>query len=175
MKQTKKARADHLRTLAHEALEALLLERAEADESFALWLDARLAARQPHEAHTPLDPEPFRRLAEALLPGIVSGRRRRHWDGWGTGVDEAALEELIGAAEPFLAAGRGTDALAILTPVAGALAEYWPECAHWDETLHEFFPQLDGMIAQAVLMDGVSQEVRDDLADELDTRKNPLN
>jgi uncharacterized Zn finger protein len=167
MKQTENTRADHLRALARESLEELLLERAEDDESFALWLDARLAARQPHEAYTPLDPEPFRRRAEALLSGTGSGRRRRHWNDWSAGVDESALEELIGAAEPFLAAGRGADALAILKPVAEALADYWPECAHWDETLHEFFPRLDGLIAQAVLMDGVSQEARDDLADEL--------
>ncbi|MBE0532624.1 MAG: hypothetical protein IH626_17510 [Rhodospirillales bacterium] len=47
------------------------------------------------------------------------------------------------------------------------MAEYWPECADWDETLHEFFPVLDRMIAQAVLMEGISREARDDLADEL--------
>lgn len=57
--------------------------------------------------------------------------------------------------------------MAILNPVAEALADYWPECAHWDETLHEFFPRLDRMIAQAVLMNGVSQERREELADEL--------
>jgi uncharacterized Zn finger protein len=160
-------RAEHLRALAREALEALLLDRAEMDEHFALWLDSRLAAILPNEAGARLDPEPFRRRAEALLSAAGSGRGRRRWDEWGARVDEAALEELIGAAEPFLAAGRGADAMAILKPVAGALADYWPECAHWDETLHEFFPKLDGMIAQAVLMDGIPREARDDLADEL--------
>lgn len=40
-------RAEHLRTLAREAL---LLERAETDEDFAFWLDARLAATLS-EAH----------------------------------------------------------------------------------------------------------------------------
>lgn len=59
------------------------------------------------------------------------------------------------------------NALAILKPVTERLVEYWPQCAEWDETLHEFFPQLDRMIAQAVLLDGVSDETRDDLADEL--------
>jgi len=167
MKREENVRAEHLRALAHEALEALLLERAGMDENFALWLDARLAATLPNEASAPLDSEPFRRRAEALLSAAGSGRGRRHWDEWGASVDEAALEELIGAAEPFLAAGQGADALAILKPVAGALADYWPECAHWDETLHEFFPKLDGMIAQAVLMNGVTQEARDDLADGL--------
>jgi uncharacterized Zn finger protein len=167
MKREESMRAEHLRALAPEALEALVLERAGMDEDFAFWLDARLAAALPNEASPPLDPEPFRRRAEALLSAAGSGRGRRRWDERGASVDEAALEGLIGAAEPFLAAGRGADALAILKPVAGALADYWPECAHWDETLHEFFPTLDGMIAKAVLMDGISQEARDDLADEL--------
>jgi hypothetical protein len=45
-------RAGHLRGLAREALEALVLERAETDEDFALWLDARLAARQPRGAES---------------------------------------------------------------------------------------------------------------------------
>jgi len=167
MKRDENMRAEHLRALAREALEALLLERAEADGDFAFWLDARLAASLPNEAGVPLDPEPFRRRAEALLSTAGSGRGRRRWDDRGADIDEVALEELIGAAEPFLAAGRGADALAILKPVAGALAEHWPECADRDETLHEFFPQLDGMIAQAVLMNGVSRETRDELADEL--------
>ena len=167
MKQTENSRAEHLRGLAREALEALVLERAETDEGFALWLDARLAASLPRGAGTQFDPAPFRRRAEVLLSAVGSRRRQRRWDEWSAGVDEAALEELISAAEPILAAGRGADALAILKPAAEALAEYWPECAHWDETLHEFFPRLDRMIAQAVLMDGIPQEVRDDLADEL--------
>lgn len=160
-------RTEQLRALARDALEALVLERAETDEGFALWLDARLAAIPSDEASVPLDPEPFRRRAEALLSAAGSGRGWRRWDEWGASVDEAALEELIGTAEPFLATGRGADALAILKPVAGALADYWPECAHWDETLHELFPRLDRMIAQAVLMDGVSQETREELVDEL--------
>ncbi|HEX8938039.1 MAG TPA: hypothetical protein VF776_07200 [Sphingomicrobium sp.] len=74
---------------------------------------------------------------------------------------------MIGQAEPFLAAGDSLNALAILKPVAASLAAYWPQCADWDETLHEFFPRLDRMIAQAVLLDGVSHEARDELADEL--------
>lgn len=114
MKWEESMRAEHLRALAHEALEALLLERAGMDEDFAFWLDARLAATLPNEARTPLDPEPFRRRAEALLSAAGSGRGRRRWDEWGASIDEAALEGLIGAAEPFLAAGRGADALAIL-------------------------------------------------------------
>jgi len=167
MKQTENKRAEHLRALARQALEALVLERAETGEGFALWLDPRLAASLPRGTGTPLDPAPFRRRAEALFSGAGSGRRRRGWGERGAGVDEATLEELIDEAKPFLAVGQGADALAILKPMAAALAEYWPECADWDETLHEFFPQLDGMIAQAVLMDGISQEARDDLADEL--------
>lgn len=167
MKEQENRCAKYLRTLSREALEALLLERSERDEGFGHWLDARLTASAPREAGAPLDPTPFRRRAEALFAAAGPGRQRRRWDEWGAGVDEAALKQLIDEATPFLAAGRGADALAILKPVAEALADFWPECSGWDETLHEFFPLLDAMIAQAVLMDGVNREALDDLADAL--------
>lgn len=174
MNQEVNTRAPALRALAREALEELVLERAEVDEGFALWLDARLAVSVREAEGTQLDPTPFRRRAEALLSAAGSGRHRRHRDEWTADIDEAALEELLGAAEPFLAAGQGADALAILKPIAEALADYWPEYAAWDETLHEFFPRLDQMIAQAVLMEGVSQEARDDLADDLSSWQGDL-
>jgi len=167
MTQPDNTRSEHLRALARDVLEALVLDRAEADTDFGHWLDARLAVLRPREAGTPLDPAPFRGRAEALLSAAGSGRRGRRRYGRGAAVDEAELDDLIGEAAPFLGAGRGADALAILKPVAAALSEYWPECALWDETLHEYFPVLDRMIAQAVLMDGSSQEARDALADEL--------
>lgn len=161
-------RAEYLRALARETLETLVLERAETDEGFAFWLDGRLAAAPSGEAGAPLASESVRRRAEELLPSARPGYDRRPWGEGTSGVDEASLEELIGLAEPALAAGRGADALAVLKPVAEALADHWPECAHWDETLHEFFPVLDRMIAQAVLMEGVSREAREALTDELD-------
>lgn len=156
-----------LKTRAAGLLAALLLKRAGSDDDFRLWLETELAALDAQELRAPLDPEPFRRRAEALLEVPRGRTRRRSWDEPVSDIDEAVLEELIGQAEPFLAAGDGNNALAILKPVAASLAEYWPQCAEWDETLHEFFPQLDRMIAQAVLLDGVSHEARDDLADEL--------
>ena len=160
-------REEALREVSRELLEALFLERAEMDEDFAWWLDARLVATQPREAGARLDPASFRRRTEALLSGAGSARRRRHWEGWGSEVDEAALAGLINAAVPFLAAGRGEEALVILKAVAEPLVDYWPEVAEWDETLHTLFPQLDGLFAQAVLMKDVSAEVRGELLDEL--------
>ncbi|WP_429809946.1 hypothetical protein [Ensifer sp. B1-9] len=167
MKQAENKRAEHLRAISRDRLEALVLERAERDEGFALWLDARFAASVADEASALLDPVPFRRRAEALFSSTGSGRHRLSWGERSAGIDEAALEQLIDEAETLLAAGRGAHALTILIPVASGLAAYWPENADWDETLHEFFPRLDQLIAQAALMDGVSQEARDDLAGEL--------
>ena len=77
MKREENRRAEHLRALARDALEALLLERAEADQDFGFWLDAKLAAILANEAGAPLDPGPFRRRAEALLSTAGSGRGRR--------------------------------------------------------------------------------------------------
>ncbi len=50
MKQAANKRAEHLRAISRERLEALVLERAERDEGFALWLDARFAASVADEA-----------------------------------------------------------------------------------------------------------------------------
>lgn len=156
-----------LKALDGGALAALLLKLAGFDEDLRLWLETELAALSARETRRPLDPEPFRRRVAALFEVNHERRRRRHWDDVGSDIDEAALEELIGQAAPFLGIGDGNNALAILKPIAASLAEYWPQCAEWDETLHDFFPQLDRMIAQAVLLDGVPHEARDDLADEL--------
>ena len=159
--------ATRLNALDAGALAALLSKRAVSDEDFRLWLATELAALGARELRTPLDPEPFRVRAEALLDSTRGGQRGRHRDDFGSSSDEAALDELIAQAEPFLGLGDGNNALAILKPVAASLVEYWPQCADWDETLHEFSPLLDAMIARAVLLDGVSHEARDDLADEL--------
>lgn len=150
-----------------ETLAALLTRRAETDKDFGLWLEAQLAARDAREQQTPIDPEPFRRQAEALLEPPREIRRRRHWDDYGSDIDETALEDLIGQAEPFLAAGNGIDALAILRPVAEALVDYWPQCADMDESLHEFFPVLDALIARAALLGDMPDDLHDVLVDEL--------
>ena len=161
------ALAARLNALDAETLATLLARRAETDEDFGLWLEAQLAAWDARDQLTPLDPEPFRRQAEALLEPARGLRPRRHWDDSHSDVDEAALEGLIGQAEPFLAAGNGIDALAILRPVAEALVDTWPRCADWDETLHEFFPVLDALIARAALSGDIADERRDVLVDEL--------
>lgn len=167
MEQVVNKLPDLLRTLSRERLEALVLERTERDEGFALWLDARFAVLVADEASALLDPVPFRRRAEALFSSTGSGRHRHSWGERAGGIDQAALEQLIDEAEPFLAVGRGDHALTILKSVAAGLAACWPENADWDKSLNEFFPRLDQLIAQAALMDGVSQEARDNLADEL--------
>ncbi|MBE0532625.1 MAG: hypothetical protein IH626_17515 [Rhodospirillales bacterium] len=101
---------DQLKALDKDALAALLLKRTGFDEDFRLWLTAELVTLAAREKRTPLDPEPFRRRAEALLEAVHSGRRGRHWDDGSSSVDEAALEELIGQAGPFLSTGDGANA-----------------------------------------------------------------
>ena len=147
-----------LQALDPGILAALLSKRAGSDADFCLWLGAQLAALSLR----PLDPEVFRQRVQALLEPACRQREDP-----GCEIDEAALEELIGMADPFLQQGDGGNALAILMPVAAGLAGIWPQWSQWDETLHEFFPLLDGKIAQAVLMNGVSDESRDDFAVEL--------
>ncbi len=159
--------AARLKALDAGTLAALLVQRAVSDKNFRLWLDAELAARDALDQQAPLDPEPFRRQAAALLEPAQNDRRRRHWHDFRSDVDEAALEELVGQAEPFLAAGDGVNALTILRPITEALVVSWPQCADWDETLHEFFPVLDAMLARAALSGNLADDMRDLLVDEL--------
>lgn len=161
------ALAMRLNALDAETLAALLLQGAEADENFRLWLEAKLAAREAREQRTPLDPEPFRRQAEALLKPACAIHPKRHWDESRSDIDDAALKALIRQAEAFLAAGNGIGALAILRPVTEALVDTWPHCADWDESLHEFFPVLDGLFARAALAGDMPEDLRDVLVDEL--------
>lgn len=161
---------DMLACLDREALAALLIKRAEADPGLASWLEAELAAGGLREVPADerrglIDLEPIRRQARALLSG-------RQWRGRGWSedglVDEESLAALIDKAKPFLDAGDGRNALNILEPVMEALVPAWREQADWDETLHEFFPMLGQMIAEAVLMSDLAPGERDDLMVKLD-------
>src|SRR5690606_11415992 len=150
---------DMLEGLDRQALAALLVKRAEADPALALWLETELAAGAPggdlaRGRRTTVDPGPIRRWAEALLSGRHS--RRRGWSDDGSIVDEEAFSALIDKAKSFLEAGDGQNALKILEPVTETLVPAWREQADWDETLHEFFPVLGQLIAEAVLMSDLS-------------------
>ena len=160
-----------LEGLDRAALVTLLVTRAEADPALALWLETELAVGAPGGdtvggCQTTVDPEPIRRQAEALLSGRHS--RRHRWSDDGVMVDEEKFSALIDKAKPFFEAGNGRNALEILVPVMEALVPAWREQADWDETLHEFFPVLGEMIAEAVLVSDLLPEQSDDLMVRLD-------
>ncbi|MGY6709010.1 MAG: hypothetical protein ACXIVF_11850 [Rhizobiaceae bacterium] len=158
---------DMLQGLDREALAALLVKRAETDLELATWLEAELSAGGSAGASgITIDPEPIRRQAKRLLSGRSS--HRRGWSHGEGGVDEEALSALIAKANPLLEAGDGHNALNILEPVMEVLVPAWREQADWDETLHEFFPELGQMIAEAVLMSDLPPEECDDLMVHLD-------
>ncbi len=166
-----------IQALDREALAALLVKRSESDPEFVLWVEAELAVAAPDEfvagsRCTAVDPEPIRRQAEALLSG--RNFRRRGWSDDFPAVDEGAFAALIDKARPFLDAGDGRNALKILGPVTEALVPAWLEQADWDETLHEFFPVLGQLIAEAVLMGDLAPEEQDDLMARLDVWQGEL-
>mgnify|MGYP003674578617 CR=1 FL=1 len=160
-----------LEGLDRAALVTLVITRAEADPALALWLETEMAVGAPGGdtvggRQTTVDPEPIRRQAEALLSGRHS--RRHRWSDEGVMVDEEKFSALIDKAKPFFEAGDGRNALEILVPVMEALVPAWREQADWDETLHEFFPVLGEMIAEAVLVGDLPPEQSDDLMVRLD-------
>lgn len=159
------------------ALAALLIKRSGSDPDFVLWLEAELAIGAPNELlagerRTAVDPEPVRRQVEALLSGRNS--QRRGWSDAVPAIDEDGIVVLIEKARPFLDAGDGRNALKILEPVTAALVPAWLEQADWDETLHEFFPVLGQLIAEAVLMGDLSPQEQDDLMARLDIWQDEL-
>ncbi|MGO4568780.1 SWIM zinc finger domain-containing protein [Rhizobium sp. 2YAF20] len=162
------ALADMLGDLDREALMALLVKRAGQDPGLEPWLETELVSGMPGVTGKPpaaIDSKLVRRQAERLLSG---GYARRHrWDDVGA-VDEEAFAALIDKAKPFLDIGEGRNALKILEPVMEALVPAWREQADFDETLHEFFPPLGQLIAEAVLMSDLLLEERDDLMVRLD-------
>lgn len=154
--------------LDREALASLLIRLAARDTGLATWIEAELATgtAQGGARRTAVDREPIRRQAEALLWGHPSGRE--NWDYDDPVADEEGFVALVEKARPFLEVGDGRNALNILEPIGEALVSAWSEQADWDETLHEFFPVLGQMIAEAVLMDNLLPEERDDLMARLD-------
>jgi uncharacterized Zn finger protein len=166
-----------LQTVDRKALAALLVKRAESDPDFVLWIEAELAVGAPDASlaaprRTAVDPEPIRRQAQALLSGRHS--RQRGWSDDVPALDEDGVAALIDKARPFLDAGDGRNALKILEPVTEALVPAWLEQADWDETLHEFFPILGQLIAEAVLMSDLAPGERDDLMARLDVWQGEL-
>ncbi len=166
-----------LKGLNREEVTALLMKRAEEDPSLTLWIEAELAAGATDPTsgamrRTAVNPEPIKRQAEALLSQNRTGRRG--WYDPDRGVDEGGFEALIDKARPFLEAGHGRNALNILEPVMEALLPAWIEQADWDDTLHQFFPVLGQMIAEAVLMDDLDLEARDELMGKVDVWRGML-
>lgn len=94
-------------------LAGLLCKRAGSDEDFRLWLATQLETLDARERGASLDPEPFRQRAEALLEPASTVQHRRHWEGPHSDIDEAALEDLLGQAQPFLDAGDGLGTLSM--------------------------------------------------------------
>jgi uncharacterized Zn finger protein len=161
--------ADMIGDLDRQALIALLVKRAGQDPGLEPWLEAELETGMPGvtgKLATAVDSELVRRQAERLLSGGYS--RRRRWDDDVGAVDEEAFAALIDKAKPFLNIGKGGDALKVLVPLMEALVPAWSEQADFDETLHEFFPSLGQLIAEAVLMSDLLPEERDDLMARLD-------
>ncbi|OOG72892.1 hypothetical protein B0E45_07820 [Sinorhizobium sp. A49] len=160
-----------IRGLDREALADLLIRRAAQDPGLVTWLEAELATGAPGTAEgsarrTAVEREPIRRQAEALLSGRHSTRKA--WDYVDPVADENGFAALLEKARPFLEVGDGRNALNILEPAGEALVAAWSEQADWDETLHELFPALGQMFAEAALMADLSPEERDDLMVRLD-------
>jgi uncharacterized Zn finger protein len=144
--------------LPREALADLLVRRAAADPDLAGWIEVEMATVPGRGA---VDPAPVAAQARTLL---AHQARRGYWDDYEAHGPADALKELVGKAVPFLEAGDGRNALAILVSVAEPFVEQWlGEMAETDEEMDLLFDDLGRMMAEAVLTSDLSEEERDDL------------
>lgn len=158
-----------LQALSRSQCELLILDYLDINEDFATWLDTRLIVAHAQTGES-IDPKLLLHSVETVFFMRPMRHRWRHQTV--LDIDEPALDELVDAIELLLGSGRGQDALTVLVPTAATLAKHWPECADHDETLHQYFPKLDALIAQAVLMTDVPRDFREDLVDDLNDWQN---
>lgn len=151
-----------LADLDRETLIDLLADLVDNHPHLADWLETEVAVLRdqpsqragvgPRERQAPLDPAPFRRQAQAIFRGAEDWRS----------VSGAAsqIQELVGRAEPFLAAGDGRNALVILEAITEVYVDQWFEFDDSDGELGSVFADLGSAFAEAILSADLSVEER---------------
>lgn len=164
---------EQLKGLDTPQLLAVIMRRLEIDPGLATWLDAELAALtdgtpdRPDgptvtKRRSPVDTEPIRAQAEALLRGRY--RPRRHWDDFHVSGTEEEISALVDKARPFIAAGDGRNALRVLEPIADVLVDGWIEAGAADEHVQGHLFDLAHLFAEASLSSDLAADERDVLA-----------
>ncbi len=165
--------ASLLGELDRGGLVALIEKRAAVDPGLANWLEVEIGTRPPSGAppgaagkrRTPVDSEPIREAARALIGRRGHGSRRWDDDDDETVADAEGLQDLIAKAAPFLAAGDGRNALRVLEPIANVVAEQFdPSTEEIDDDLIALLNDLDESMAEAALMAELPQPEREALA-----------
>ena len=107
------------------------------------------APAAPRPRRVPLNPDTYRRQARAVLrsTGRMSGSEAYYAV---SGIVEA-IRSLAGQSRPFLDAGDGRSALAILEGVTTEYVAGWSELDDSDGELGEFFDELGALWTEAIL------------------------
>jgi uncharacterized Zn finger protein len=159
-----------LSDLDREALATLLTDLLATHPHLTDWVEARIAARKgiiqvvseaaagPRQRQSPLDPKPFQRHVRNILRGL--GQMRPSEAYWATGGAVDQIREVMMQAQPFLEAGDGRNALAILEAVADEYVDTWFEFDDSDGELGAFFGELGPMFAEALLSADLSPAER---------------
>jgi uncharacterized Zn finger protein len=170
--------------LDRESLVGLVSDLLAAHPRLADWVETRVAAREqlqpvppetpaePRQRQTPLDPQPFRRQVRSILRGL--GQMRPSEAYWATGGTVGQVREVMMQAQPFLEAGDGRNALAILEAVADEYVDEWFEFDDSDGELGAFFGELGPMFAEALLSADLSPAERRAWADKLTSWQNEI-
>ncbi|MBI3973274.1 MAG: hypothetical protein HY332_18520 [Chloroflexi bacterium] len=152
--------------LDREQLQALLLVLVEQQPELVNLLETYVSSlrvkppattakpAEPRERRTPIDVKPFRRrISEAL-------RYTRYDDYGGAATLVAALQEVLDDVQPFIEAGDGPNALAILEAVTEEYLERWMDVDDSDGEAGDAVRDLGAVWTEAILSTDLEPDER---------------
>jgi uncharacterized Zn finger protein len=164
--------AELLAGLDRDQLQALLLKLADHEPGVVAMIEAQVPLLAPSSTpvdgpHAPqsqppppqVDPKALRRQVRSLL-GISGGRRS--WRSYANvGSAAAAVSETVSQAQKLVEAGDGRGALIMLDVITDEFLAVWEELDDSDGESIDFFGELGGIWAEALLTtDSNAQERR---------------
>ena len=160
--------------LERETLYNLLRSLLEQHPTLVSWVEGQLALRNHSGSSAQTPPTPHQRATTidtgALRRQIRQVKRAFNHDDFYRVGDSGlinTLSELLGKAYLFIEGEDAAIGLDILTVLAEETTDDWHEYDHDGDTFDQFFEELGGALAEAILTIGLSPEKRNEWAERI--------